>query len=86
MIDARSAVDSAKNYFQGMQDLLESHSGVRLEEIELSSDKQFWLITLGFDRNSTPDLFGNSRVEHFYKVFWVNVENGQVEAMKIRNV
>lgn len=61
---------------------------LRLEEVELSEDKNFWLITLGFERpvkNKTP-LAEIAIMSREYKIFRVNSQTGEVEAMKIRQV
>ncbi|MBN3873626.1 hypothetical protein [Nostoc sp. JL33] len=99
MIDVKIAVNAAYEYIKAIQDLVDSSIGLgplRLEEVELSEDKSFWLITLGFDipkkppksrledstsLASTPVLY-----ERGYKLFKVNSETGKVEAMKIRQV
>ncbi|MBN3943569.1 MAG: hypothetical protein V7L21_12305 [Nostoc sp.] len=99
MIDVKTAVNAAYQYIKSIQDMMGSSLGdLRLEEVELSEDKSFWLITLGFDIPkkppksrlevlippsvaSTPVLY-----EREYKLFKVNSQTGEVEAMKIRQV
>lgn len=49
-IDARAAVMAAKKYFNDIQELIGNIQDILLEELELSEDKKFWLITLGFNR------------------------------------
>ncbi len=89
----RDAVNSAVQYFQDIQDLFGNKvENLRLEEAELSDDRQTWLITLGFDipvsYNSLSNLLQPQtiRYEREYKLFRVDAETGEVEAMKIREV
>ena len=67
---------------------------LRLEEIELSEDNRFWLITLGFDvleNDKSPletlsVLPAATKYRREYKLFKVNAETGEVAAMKVRIV
>ncbi|MBW4611798.1 MAG: hypothetical protein KME21_00650 [Desmonostoc vinosum HA7617-LM4] len=89
MIDVKTAVNAAYEYIKSLQDIMGySLPDLRLEEVELSEDKGLWLITLGFDREKvTRNLFNSSRqIERVYKLFRINSETGEVEAMKIRQV
>ncbi|WP_413173730.1 hypothetical protein [Anabaena azotica] len=90
MIDVRTAVTAAYNYIKSLQDVIDSPlPDLRLEEVELSDDDKFWLITLGFDateKNQSGILNYVRRSERIYKLFKVNSNTGQVEAMKIREV
>ncbi|MEB3830519.1 hypothetical protein [Phormidium sp. CCY1219] len=98
MIDVRKAVLAAQNYFGSLQDLMRSPNvggqieDVRLEEVELSEDKKFWFITLGFDvlkpasQNTLLSEMMPNREERNYRVFKINAETGEVESMKIRQV
>ncbi len=87
-IDVRAAVLAAKNYIQSLPGLLEYKvQDLRLEEVEFSEDRKYWLITLGFIANTTGEeesFF--SKKERDYKVFKVNAETGKVESMKIREL
>lgn len=93
MIDVKTAVNAANNYLLSIQDIMGDLQDMRLEEVEPSEDKRYWLITLGFDiptkaqTESTLEMFNYSRkYERKYKLFKVNSETGEVEAMKIREV
>ncbi len=84
-IDVKTAVESANRYFRslaGMIGSINELSNIRLEEVELSDDKRYWLITLGFDRSDRSILSSDRE----YKLFKINSETGEVEAMKIREV
>ncbi len=95
MIGVKSAVISANHYLQLLQDNIGDLQDIRLEEVELSEDKKYWLITLGFDLPvrtklplAIPGLLTreNETFTRNYRVFKVNSETGEVEAMKIRKV
>lgn len=86
-IDVRAAVISAENYFDHLKRSMGSIENLRLEEVELSEDKKFWLITLGFDclsRNNRLQVVPQYARE--YKIFKINAETGEVESMKIREL
>ena len=87
-INVARAVYAAKNYLNSLQSILEYKiQDLRLEEVELSEDRKYWLITLGFIANTTGEeesFF--SKKEREYKVFKVNAETGKVESMKIREL
>ena len=57
MIDIRSATLKAQSYIQSIEDLLGGPlANMRLEEAEVSKDRNFWFITLGYDKpNDTGD-------------------------------
>jgi hypothetical protein len=94
MIDIRAAVGKSVAFFQSINDLLiqngEQIQDLRLEETELSEDRQYWLITLGYDRPipSHNDLFGGiagiiNKYQREWRVFKVDAETGEVLSMKI---
>ncbi|MBI5250399.1 MAG: hypothetical protein HY912_12965 [Desulfomonile tiedjei] len=75
MIDAKKAAMVAANYL--MEILERRPDGLEVEEIELSDDDFYWLVTLGYD----VDPLGRNRK---YKVFRIRADSGEVESMKIR--
>ncbi|MEO0806145.1 MAG: hypothetical protein AAFY33_07550 [Cyanobacteria bacterium J06643_4] len=94
MVDVKAAISAAR---LGFHDLLEQDSpfeNVRLEEVERSEDGKYWMITLGYDIAAQPYdvpnvLFSRSDVrirQREYKLFHVNADSGDVEAIKIRKV
>ena len=89
-VDVRSAVGAAQRYIGSLQDMIGHPEDLRLEEAELSEDKQYWLITLGFsrpvDKTISPlgDLLAIPKYERDYKVFKINAQTGEVQSMKIR--
>lgn len=95
-IDVQQAAEAAVGYFQKF---FPNVSGFSLEEVELSEDEKYWLITLSFEipddgkpRNplakpgvmNVRDLFGLPKAK--YKVFKIDARTGKVIAMKIRAV
>lgn len=90
IIDLKTVVSAAYNYLTSMQDMMGNQlQNIRLEEVELSEDKNFWLITLGFDipvKNKTPLPVLGETTQREYKIFQVNSQTGKVEAMKIRKL
>jgi hypothetical protein len=93
MISIKQAVTAAYDYLAELSDLIKTDlADLRLEEIELSEDQQFWLVTLGYDRalknNLLPALGLPERTQYQreYKLLKVNAETGEVEALKIREV
>jgi hypothetical protein len=93
MVDVRSAVGAAQQYFISLQDKIGfGTEDLRLEEAELSEDKKHWFITLGFIRpvdktiNPVADLLAIRNYEREYKVFKIDATTGEVQSMKIREV
>ncbi len=98
MIDVRKAVIAAQDYFNSVQDLMSQNGpldiqDLRLEEVELSEDKKYWFVTIGYNlpkpamRNPLiVELVKTKEWERNYKIFKINSETGEVESMKIREV
>jgi hypothetical protein len=87
MLDVKDAAHRASEYFAGLY-ADQSVSNVQLEEVELSDDGQYWLITLSYperphDVALVPINFAFKRK---YKVFKIDAKTGEVKSMKIRNV
>ena len=92
-IDVRNAVGAAQRYFGSLQDVIGYPTeDLRLEEAELSEDKEHWFITLGFIRpvdktsNYLGDLITTRNYEREYKIFKIDATTGEVQSMKIREV
>ncbi|HEY0083585.1 MAG TPA: hypothetical protein VGB61_12400 [Pyrinomonadaceae bacterium] len=85
MIDVKQAAQSASNFIVGLYSN-ETISDVMLEEVELSEDEKYWLITLSFPApsSSSHQLFGRSGRR--YKIFKVDTDTGEVLSMKIREL
>jgi hypothetical protein len=87
MLEVKEAVKIATEYIQtlfGEKQIPE----LRLEEVELTPDNQFWEVTLSFVvREPTAYLsLGDAARTREYKIFRINAETGQVQSMKIRKV
>jgi hypothetical protein len=94
-VDVKRAAEAAATYFVSVM----SVHDVRLEEIELSQDEQFWFVTLSGlipvakdVPADAPATFGTlaqmlkGPYERVYKVFAVDADTGVVRSMKIRKV
>jgi hypothetical protein len=82
-LDVKQAVQAALRF---ARDLYGEAERVRLEEVELSSDERYWLITLGFGWKVSPMLLAQQSAQPDYKVFKVNAYDGTVVSMKIRSL
>ena len=81
MIDVNSAITTAKYYLESVF-ASEGYRNVRLQEVVLSDDDRFWLITFGFDRS---DL-GGTRWLKDYKIAKVDAESGRARGVQIREL
>lgn len=87
MLEVKEAVKIATEYIQTLFSERQIPE-LRLEEVELSPDNQFWEVTLSFVvREPTAYLsLGDAARTREYKIFRINAETGQVQSMKIRKV
>jgi hypothetical protein len=97
MIDARNAVKFATDHLEQIKDLMgDNFSNLRLEELELSENREFWIVTLSYDVPYTPSglerLLAPSGLPHGklhtkeYKIFNVDAQTGEFRSMKIRSI
>ena len=84
MLDVREAAQKASEYFAGLfKD--QNPENLQLEEVEISDDDQYWLITLSYP--VPPELATlNFNFKRKYKVFKIDATTGEVKSMKIRKV
>jgi hypothetical protein len=85
MLDVKEAAQRASEYFAGLYSDQKIHN-VQLEEVEISDDGKYWLITLSYPvipQDIAPIQFIGKRK---YKLFTIDAETGQVKSMKIREV
>ncbi len=83
MVDVKEAVKQALEYFTGLYQ--GSYSNLALEEVELSDDEDYWLITLGFTPPTTGlGALAGANIRREYKIFRIKSETGKVLSMKIR--
>ena len=80
VINFQNAASAAVSFLRALPDMGPIHE-LRVEEIEVSDDGCYWLITLGFTHDPILKL-----QKREYKQFKVNATTGQVESMKIRTV
>lgn len=83
MINVKEATEKAKEHLTVFFPEAEE---IQLEEVELTTDKAFWLITLSYAgvSNSVASslLVGKSMR---YKIFKLDSETGEVLSMKVRD-
>lgn len=92
MIDVKEAVNEAvqstSRFYEGheLKDLL-------LEEVEMSEDGKYWLITIGFDmphsnqsKNVLMIVLNEHKYIRKYKIFKIDSKSGKVLSMKIREI
>ena len=83
MINVKEATEKAKEHLMAFFPDAEE---IQLEEVELTPDKAFWLITLSYAgvSNSVASslLVGKSMR---YKIFKLDAESGEVLSMKVRD-
>jgi hypothetical protein len=84
MIQVKEATEKAKEHLRAFFPEAER---IQLEEVELSADKVYWLVTLSYEGLSSSVassmLVGKSLL---YKVFKLDAKNGEVISMKIRDI
>jgi hypothetical protein len=90
-VDVHKAVKAAIAFFE-KSFAHEKVENLQLEEVELSEDNRFWLITLGYDDPAATNLYEATKIVaalrprplRKYKVVRVDAENGKAVAVKIR--
>jgi len=84
MLDVREAAEKASEYFAGLYKD-QGLANVQLEEVELTDDGKYWLITLSYP--VPPEIAAlNFNFKRKYKVFRIDAKTGEVKSMKIRKV
>lgn len=86
MLDVKAAAQKASEYF-GALFSKELAADSRLEEVELSEDGKYWLITLSYPDTASAlqAIFANDP-KRLYKQFKIDIASGSVVSMKIRKV
>jgi len=84
MINVKEAIDKAKEY---LVNFFPEAENVELEEVELTEDKSYWMVTLSFEGITSSVasslLVGKSVL---YKIFRIEAETGEVISMRIRDI
>lgn len=84
MIDVKEATSKAVDY---LKTFFPDAEKVQLEELELTSDKAYWYITLSYEGVSNSvasSLLVGKSVR--YKIFKLEADTGQVISMKIKDL
>lgn len=84
MINVKEATEKAKEY---LVIFFPEAENVLLEEVELTADKSFWMVTLSFE-GATSSVASSLLVGRsvLYKVFRIDAESGEVISMRIRDI
>ena len=93
MLDVKQAAHKAFEYFASLYPACDP-SKTLLEEVELTEDGEYWLITLSYPfpglaeypASGIAELFGRGAAPRDYKVFRIDAASGEVKSMKIRKV
>ncbi len=93
MIDVKQAVKVATEYFVDLY-VPNVFNDVQLEEVELTEDENYWLITLSYEKPiSKTDSLGPigamanlAKRERGYKIFKIEADTEKAVSMKIRTV
>lgn len=86
MIDIKQAANNAVAYMTGLPNLKADSDTIRLEEVELTEDDKFWLITLSFVDRAAATLQNVFSPARQYKTFRIDAETGDIRSMKIRQL
>lgn len=81
MIELNEAIKNARLYLESVF-AAETPRNVRLEEIALSDDDKFWMVTFSFDR----PMLGGTLWKKEYKLVKLDAESGQARAVQIREL
>jgi hypothetical protein len=82
-LEVKKAAQLAKEYLADIMSVPASE--VLLEEVELSDDGRFWLVTLSYPAPApNPILVITGRNNREYRIVKLLAENGQFESIKIR--
>jgi hypothetical protein len=88
MIDVKQAVQAASDFIKQLYGANQLKQ-LTLEEVELTDDDRFWLVTLGFSRPelvSPLEAFATAKQRREYKILKIHADSGKVQSMKIREV
>ena len=89
MINVKEAIVKAMEYFDLIYDD-KKYSDLQLEEVELSDDGSYWLITLGYGvpvkSHAVVRALGSPTQYKKYKILKVKSDTGDVVSMKIRQL
>lgn len=82
--DLKAATESAVKYLTNIYPEAEF---ARLEEVELSDDDKYWVLTLSYQAQEAPSQsFITLGTKRFFKSFKIDAATGEVRSMKIREL
>jgi len=91
MINIKKLVENSILFLKDMYPESNTFEDILLEEAEISDDRNFCFITIGFNRPRKPDMLSNlmsmnsdKRFSREYKIFKLDTNSGEVISMKIR--
>ena len=94
MIDMKQAVQIAQDFCRTLYGP-DQLADFLLEEVELTEDEKFWLVTIGFNlrpgeyARTTAGSAGSSQaraLEHVFKTMKVDASNGRALSLKIKKL
>lgn len=85
MIDVKKAADVAAAFLGELYSSADPDT-LRLEEVELTEEERYWLITLSFREGVEERRWLGLDTDRQYKVFKIDAETGKVQSMKIRQL
>jgi len=94
MIDMKQAVQTAMEFCRNLYGQ-EKSADFLLEEVELTEDEKFWLVTIGFNSGQGETIqpptsaSGSSfskRPDHVFKTMKVDANNGRALSLKIKKL
>lgn len=84
-LNAKEAVEKASEYLHDIKGIASNQ--IKIEEIELTEDKKYWLVTLSYNEYLRLAIFQSLPTEKkIYKIFKVDANTGEVLSMKIREL
>lgn len=101
MIDVKSAVNAARSYLHDLYsdydikpsktaEMVYEVSYPLLEEVELSEDEKYWLITFSLLRTQAQmapvEMIKGTTYERVYKTVKIDAQKGEAVALKIRQL
>jgi hypothetical protein len=87
-LPVKEAVQKANAYLSEVLNI--EPEKLLLEEVELSEDQQFWLVTLSFpvqyQLSSVAAVLGGTGVTRAYKIVKLQADSGVLVSIKIRKI
>ncbi|CAN5296854.1 hypothetical protein BH23BAC1_BH23BAC1_48180 [soil metagenome] len=81
-MDVKEAIDKAADY---LVKFIPKVEGIRLEEVEITDDDKYYIITFSFDNPSDQGYLNLDRGRK-YKSFKIDINSGELRSMKIREL